>query len=208
MEVEKYDELFSDDMDIPCINSIKSIPLNDEINFIPFNYVKSCKDKSGKSVHFFLDDYQFERVWNKPEVYMKMLQGFRYVMQPDFSLFTDSPLPVQLYNHFRKQYISAYWESQGICVIPTVCWSNERSFEFCFKGLPSNKVVCVSSVGTQLDRNSKRLFVEGYNVMMEALTPSTILFYGKIPDEINRERVIRIPSYAENMRGRVNKNGR
>ena len=31
----------------------------EKCEFIGFNYCRTCKEKAGKGVHFFLDDYQF-----------------------------------------------------------------------------------------------------------------------------------------------------
>lgn len=36
-------------------------------SFIGFNYAKSCKDPQHKGVHFFIDDYQFTRLWTNPD---------------------------------------------------------------------------------------------------------------------------------------------
>ena len=41
----------------------------EKCEFIGFNYCRTCKDKEGKGVHFFLDDYQFNRIWNQPNKY-------------------------------------------------------------------------------------------------------------------------------------------
>ena len=44
---------------------------------IGFNYAKSWNEpKTGVGIHFFLDDYQFERIWNKPEEYTRLLASF------------------------------------------------------------------------------------------------------------------------------------
>jgi len=54
---------------IPQIQGIAKIDEN--VEFIGFNYCKSCA-KRGQvdfGVHFFLDDYQFNRLWNKPNNY-------------------------------------------------------------------------------------------------------------------------------------------
>ena len=73
-----------------------------ECDFIPFNYAKGCKDKNGKGVHFFIDDYQFNRLWNAPDRYIEMLSGFTHVMSPDFSTYTDFPKAMQIYNHYHR----------------------------------------------------------------------------------------------------------
>ncbi len=34
-------------------------------SFIPFNYMKTAADPENLGIHFFVDDYQFQRLWNK-----------------------------------------------------------------------------------------------------------------------------------------------
>lgn len=130
----------------------------DNAEFIGFNYAKSAKNCEDKAVHFFLDDYQFNRVWTDPDRYIPMLQKFKYVLTPDFSLYTDFPKPLQIYNHYRKHWLGAYWQMHGINVIPTICWSDRDSFEWCFDGEPTQSVVAVSSVGTQNGSEKKHGF--------------------------------------------------
>ena len=61
-----------------------------------------------------------------------MFRRFRFVCTPDFSMYTDFPLALQINSHYRKHWLGAYWQSKGITVIPTIFWSDERSFEWCF----------------------------------------------------------------------------
>lgn len=110
----------------------------EKCEFIGFNYCRTCKDKEGKGVHFFLDDYQFNRIWNQPNKYLPILQQFRYVMTPDFSMYTDFPKIIQIYNHYRKHWIGAYLQENGVDVIPTISWSTPDSYEWCFDGEPTN----------------------------------------------------------------------
>jgi len=49
----------------------------EKCEFIGFNYCRTCKEKAGKGVHFFLDDCQFNRLWNQPNRYLPILQQFR-----------------------------------------------------------------------------------------------------------------------------------
>ena len=69
---------------------------------IGFNFAKSAKDKNNKGVHFFVDDYQFERLWREPNAYIKLLSEFHSLMAPDFSLYQNYPKAIQIYNHYRK----------------------------------------------------------------------------------------------------------
>lgn len=151
--------------------------------FIGFNYAKNAKSPEDKAVHFFLDDYQFNRVWTDPDRYIEMLHRFRYVLTPDFSLYADFPKALQIYNHYRKHWLGAYWQMHGINVIPTICWSDKDSFEWCFDGEPTHSVVAVSSVGTQNSKESKKRFIDGYMEMMKRLEPTQIIFYGNVPEK-------------------------
>ena len=151
------------------VPSLCPVRLSKRIDWLPFNCAKTDKRRSAHGIHFFVDDYLFERVWNDPERYALLLSDFRAVMTPDFSLFTDYPLPVQLYNHWRKHLLGAYWQSRGITVIPSICWSDEASFDWCFDGEPVGGTVAVSSVGTQKNPEARILFLSGYREMMERL---------------------------------------
>ena len=111
-----------------------------------------------------------------------MLRKFQAVLTPDFSTYTDFPKAIQVYNHYRKHWLGAYWQMCGIRVIPTISWSDEESYSWCFDGEPIGGTVAVSSVGTQVSKESSRLFMNGYNEMLERLKPSAIIMYGKAPD--------------------------
>lgn len=166
--------------DIPIIKAetLTAIP-----KMIGFNYAKTIQSRDNKGVHFFLDDYQFERVWNTPTKYIGILSNFKCVFSPDFSMFTDYPKAMQIFSHFKKHLLGALWQANGIKVIPTICWSDESSFEWCFDGEPKNSVVAVSSVGTQADKTSRLAFMRGYEEMLNRLNPTSILFYGTVPSE-------------------------
>lgn len=149
---------------------------------MPFNIVNSVKNRADKGLHFFLDDYRFVRLWNRPDDYISQLKEFACVLSPDFSMFTNFPLPVQIYNHYRKHWLAAYWQEHDIKVVPTICWSDESSYDWCFDGEPMYSTVAVSAQGTQRNRDEKEMFLRGYEAMMNTLHPTTILFYGEVPD--------------------------
>lgn len=179
--------------DIPVISS----QTFSECEFIGFNYAASCnKDREKKGIHFFIDDYQFNRLWNMPDYYLPMLKKFKYVMTPDFSIYADFPLTLQIYNHYRKHWLGAYMQQNGIKVIPTISWSDERSFKWCFDGEPTHGTISVSAVGTQMNKQSKEMFLDGYREMIKRLQPEKIIFYGNVPEEC-QGNIIQIKSFQE-----------
>lgn len=190
--------LYEKEYEMPIIKPVYEIT---ESELIGFNYARTVKEKKGKAVHFYLDDYQFERVWNTPERNLNQLSAFDFVLSPDFSLFTDMPLPLQIYNCYRKNWCAAYWQSEGLTVIPTVGWADERTFDFCFNGLPQNSIVSVSSVGVMNNEGAKKMFRDGYNAMMEKLHPKQVLFYGSVPENIEGN-ITRIKPFYESIKER------
>lgn len=165
-------------------------------DWIGFNYAKTCKEPEKKGVHFFLDDYQFNRLWTNIDRYIPMLQRFRYVMSPDFSTYTDFPKTIQIYNHYRKHWVGAYLQEAGIQVIPTISWSTQDIFAWCFDGEPEGGAVAVSSVGVMNSKEKKALFLSGYEEMVRRLSPETIIFYGTVPDEC-MGNIVRVRAFTE-----------
>ena len=170
-------------------------------NWISFNYAKTCKaEQDQHGIHFFIDDYQFTRLWQSPDTYLPMLARFQAIMTPDFSTYTDFPAAIQIYNHYRKHWLGAYWQYNGLLVVPTISWSDENSLNWCFDGEPVGGTIAVSAVGTQMDNDSRRLFSMGYSAMMDALKPETVIFYGTVPDECKAENIIRIAAFQDRLK--------
>lgn len=166
---------------IPQIEPVQDIDISE---WIGFNYVKSYKKQADKiGVNFFLDDYQFERVWNEPGRYTEFLKAFGAALSPDFSLYMDFPKAIQIYNHYRKHWCAAYWQERGLTVIPTIAWSDKDSFEWCFDGEPQGGIVAVSNVGCMRSKATRQAFMEGYNEMLTRLQPSKILMFAQKMDD-------------------------
>lgn len=178
------------------IPQIEPVTYEKGCEWIDFNYAKTCKEPEKKGVHFFLDDYQFNRLWTDVDRYIPMLQKFRYVMSPDFSTYTDFPKAIQIYNHYRKHWVGAYLQEAGIQVIPTISWSTPDSFEWCFDGEPQGGVVAVSSLGVMNSKEKKELFLIGYEEMVRRICPDTIIFYGYVPDEC-MGNIVRVRAFTE-----------
>lgn len=156
-----------------------------DTEFVAFNYALGDKKREEHGVHFFVDDYQFDRVWNNPDAYVNMFQQYKYVLSPDFSMYIDWPKAVQIYNHYRKHWLARYFQDHGITVIPTVGWSDEDSLEWCFDGEPRGSIVAVCSRGCANSKANAQAFNKGFLAMVETLSPTKILCFGKHMDVYN-----------------------
>ena len=173
LDLAEQSELTNDFWQMPIINNDNYIPKD----LIGFNYAKSSKDKN-VGIHFYVDDYQFERVWNYPEKYIDVLAEYDCILSPDFSLYMDMPMPMKIWNIYRSRQIGAYYQKQGIRVIPTISWAEPETYEFCFQGIPKGSIVSVSTIGVKQDENALQIWEDGMREMINRIEPSVILVYG------------------------------
>lgn len=153
---------------------------------IGFNAARTAKgDVSSAGLHFFIDDYQFQRVWNRPRDYVRLLKRFGCVLTPDFSLYRDMPLPLQVWNVYRSRLLGAWWQRQGITVIPTLQWSTPETYSFrsdtsfVWDGLPDHSTVAVSTLGVLNDAKAMDFWRDGMMTALAALHPTRVLLYGR-----------------------------
>ena len=162
------------------------MPILEPVDHIPkklqgFNYVLNKPDYEA-GVHFFLDDYQFERIWQRPEFYIEKLSEFDCVLTPDFSLYIDMPVAMQVWNVYRSRLIGQVMQRYGYTVIPTVSWGYSDSFSFCFDGLPEGATLAVSTIGVKQNEEQFELWKDGMDVMIELLRPKKLIVYGGAVD--------------------------
>lgn len=148
---------------------------------IAFNSVKTTKDTEC-GVHFFIDDYQFERLWRTPELYINRLKQFECVLTPDFSLYTDMSIATQIWNVYRSRLLGQFMQAHNITVIPTLQWSTKESYDFCFDGLKQGGTVAVSTIGVKRYDDATQLWKDGMDEAIMRLKPKRIIVYGKPVD--------------------------
>lgn len=169
----------SNEWGIPDLEPTKWIPAR----LVAYNSRAEIAAASGNAaVHFFLDDYRFETVWTKPERGLSRIAQVGAALTPDFSLWREMPLAMQLWQVYRSRWCGCWLAEHGIEVIPTVSWSTPESFEFAFLGVGVGSVVAVSTVGIRGEL-AWRLFAAGYAEMVRRLSPSFVLIYGRTPPE-------------------------
>lgn len=136
------------------------------------------KSAEGATIHFFLDDYKFEVLWNRPNKTLSVIQNYGYALSPDFSLFLDYPVAVQLWNTYRNRWLGRFWQENGIKVIPTAVWGEKESYSFAFCGIPKNSYVAIGTVGIK-GRYAKKVFAEGFEELCKQVEPSGLILYGE-----------------------------
>lgn len=187
---------------------LKSVDVKPD-KLIGFNYGKSLKTvPDGAACHFFLDDYQFERIWSRPLDYLTILRRFSYVIAPDFSLYTDMPVPLQLWNLYRSRALAFWWQSLGLAVVPVLQWSDESAAMFCFEGMPTGGTVAVSTIGVRNSQSASTLWLEGFKQALQQVRPSRVLLYGEPVNGFEKPDGVEIVEYSNSVIERVRKHGR
>lgn len=161
-------------------------------DMIGFKYVKARNIiPEETAVHFFIDDYQFERIWNQPAVYVGMLldRGCESALTPDFSLYIDMPRAMMIWNVYRSRLIGQIMGDAGIKVIPTLQFADPESYKFCFDGILPGGVVATSNVGVVKDPEATKVFIEGMDEAIKRIQPEKILCYGIPMDDYDFQGV-------------------
>ena len=149
----------------------------ENLSLLNFNNTKYNDERNrDKTVQFFTYDYKFDYVYSHPELAIEKLKQYYCLLSPDYSLYTDMSLSLQIKNTFKNRWCGAYFQSLGLKCIPTIEWSNEKSFEFCFDGVEEGSIVAVSTYGKQ---KIEEEFMKGYNEMLRRIKPSAIICYEK-----------------------------
>ena len=174
LNYEIVPETLAGKYDLPMLSSGYSRPPE---RILPFNMAKTATD-TNVGIHFFIDDYQFERVWRAPRRYAELLRPFQCVCAPDFSLYTNMPLAMKIWNVYRCRVLGAFWQSQGLNVVPTLQWAEPRTYDFCFTGIEPGGMVAVSTLEAAKSQFSRQMWQAGMKEAIRQLHPTTILLYG------------------------------
>ncbi len=122
-----------------------------------------------------MDDYRFEGIYNNPQRTLTRYSQYAFLLTPEFSTYADMDLWRQLESTAKNRWVGAYWQSKGLTVIPSICWSTARSFDFCFDGVEKKATVAVGMIGS---KRARRAFLYGFDAMLERLDPSVIIVFG------------------------------
>ena len=161
----------------PTIKACHYVPED----LIGFNYVKSWKGRrEGLGVHFFLDDYQFERIWRSPYENIERLRGFGCVLMPDFSTYWDMPMAMKIWNLYRMRLIGQVMQDAGLEVMPIIRTFGDETYDWCLEGIEPGGVYAVSTVGVvESSADFKDMCRREVREVIDRLKPESLILYGK-----------------------------
>ncbi|MCR5670592.1 MAG: DUF4417 domain-containing protein [Butyrivibrio sp.] len=163
--------------DIPLVKR-QELPISQDTQLISYSDTRRNETETNKSsgVHFFIDDYRFNGIYDHPERSLEKLSQYAFLLTPDYSTYADMDLWRQLESVAKNRWCEAYWQSKGRLVIPTISWSTSRAFEFFCDGVEYGSAVAIGMIGCKKNRLG---FMRGYSAMLERINPSVILCFGE-----------------------------
>ena len=170
---------FTEEWEFPILQPCHEIP--EEL--IPFSKTKGVK-KLNQFVHFFEDDRKILPFGRNPRSYFPRLSQFKGAIGCDFSVYRNMPFSQQIGQTFRNRALTFWLQNLGISVVPNVRYGDERSYRFCFDGIPKNSIIAIGTHGCTKRKDDIYYHIKGVSETIKQLKPEAILFYGAVNREI------------------------
>jgi len=179
----------------PQLKATKELPEH----VISFHERNSIKDIQNYWIDFFIDDRHFNIISSFPLLtkckknidnhkilkkqqkissIFKKLQSAKGVIAPDFSLYPDMSLAKRQFNCLKNREITYLMQENGINTIPSVSWSMEEDFDYCFDGIPNNSSIAISTNGCKSEKYSKKIFLMGVAELQRIKHPYKLIICG------------------------------
>lgn len=145
---------------------------------ISLNYAKTTKNIQDYYIHFFIDDYQFERVYKYVDKWFNILKNSNGIISPDFSLYANMPRAYQVFQVYKTRFIESYYSNKGVKVIPRITWSDKESLDYVLDGLDNIEVFAVTTNGLKYYKELQKEFIENLLYVIEKLNTKKVLIIG------------------------------
>lgn len=187
---------------MPQIKPTQFIPQN----VISFSECHKLKKNDIFWVDFFIDDYKFERVWQNCDKYIPILKKAKGIITPDFSMYPELHPDQRIWNCVRNRILSYYFQTNGLNIVPSLSWCELKDLEWCLDGIEKECSVAVSSNGCLSCFYSKKIFLEGINIIQNKISPSHIIICGRPMTElINYNNIYYYDCFSQRMHKRINR---
>ena len=178
----------------PLYNFPLISPNNSSFNFksikwFEFEKRNNVSDFNISGLHFYHDDYKFECVWNYPERYIDFFKKFKCIIMPDFSLYYDYPIVLQMYNKYRNHWLYNYFMLNNINIIPNINISSFDNWDWSFIGYPKNSIIAHSCIGISKHDITD---LKNLDIIIDKLKPIKILYFNRLKNNVNSDIIIDI----------------
>lgn len=158
-----------------------------------YNYgvdsTSGMRDISKIILAFFTWDDYFEKWWGQPSKYTTKVinSSIKYIVTPDFSMDTEMPKAMCLYQLYRTRWLSRFFQEAGLTLLPHVTWPDgDIDFlrDYSLKTMPKHVPVLCTQLQT-FDRDKVNGGVDHlkaqYDLIMGTLKPKVLVLYAGKP---------------------------
>jgi len=131
--------------------------------------------------HCFVDDWRLEHLWRRHGQGLAKAICIGIMTAPDFTIETDFPIELAIYQVYRANLLAHYWMLNGVITVPVLQWGNPSTFHLSRNYIGPGSVVAVRGPG----KGKKELanWISGAEYMQAFLSPSLVLHFGrKVPN--------------------------
>ncbi len=168
-----------------------------DVDWFSFNQREKAKIYYQSGLHFFIDDYCFDSVWNNPDKYIECMKKYKYVIQPDFSMYYNFPVALQIFNKYRNHWLARYYSFYGVSVIPNINVSTPDCWEWSFIGYPKNSVVAFSDIGSVQKKSDRTILINEYDEMIKRLEPLQVIYFTRNIKNVPSECISVVVPYKD-----------
>lgn len=120
--------------------------------------------------------YQDEERLDK---FRERFKNVKYIIGPDYSVYGDFPVPLQMFNVYRSRLCIAWLKANtNAIIIPNIRRTFNFSYEFSFDGIMKGSNIAISILGQIKDKENKKMFLDGFKEAIERIKPKIIVVYG------------------------------
>jgi len=160
------------------------IPLLARCDYVPtalFPWEEKSKYKGHGAIHFYCEDAYLNSIWDSAAKYPvpAVVQRAGAALTPDYSVFTDWPMALNLWQVYRARLLGALWQSHGVLVVPSLMWGEVvHGADFLFEGLPVGGTFAISTGHTILIED-QAIFRSFYSEALRRCKPDLVVVYGQ-----------------------------
>ena len=179
---------FEGDYDMPVIGCF------DDISKIDYLSLYSDLQDYQKTDNTCLCFYQYDHVFDgthglynsiiyqdekRLENFKERFKNIKYIIGPDYSLFGDFPIALQIFNIYKSRVCMAWLkDNTNAIIIPNIRWTFDFSYGFAFDGIMKGSNIAISILGQIRDKDNRKMFFDGFKEAINRIEPKTIVAYG------------------------------
>ena len=152
-------------------------------SLIAFSKTKQVNDFNSY-IHFYERDRNILPFSKNPRIYFPRLSQFKGVIGYDISVYRNMPLGMQIGQTYDNRALTFWLQNNGLSVIPNIRYGDERSYLFCFEGIPQKSIISIGTYGCIKKKDDIEYHIKGVTETIKQLKPEAIIFYGTLREEI------------------------